>query len=411
MSLTREACRRMDAADPLAGFRDRFDLPHGVIYLDGNSLGALPRAAAARMGEVIAREWGQGLIRSWNTADWIGAPRRIGAKIAGVIGAAPHEVIVADSTSVNLYKLLAAALAARPDRRVILSEAGNFPTDLYVAQGIAAMSPEVAVRAVARENLPAAITEDVAIVMLTHVHYKTGEMFDLAAMTAAARDRGALMLWDLSHSAGAVPVDLRAAGADLAVGCGYKYLNGGPGAPAFLYVAERHHGHLVSPLTGWMGHAAPFQFGDDYAPGRGVDRFLCGTPGVLAMAALEVGVALMLEVDRAALFAKSRRMCALFIDLVAQGCGGLGLELVTPTDPRLRGSHVAYAHAEGYAIMQALIADGVIGDFRAPDVLRFGFTPLYTRFVDVWEAVWALERVLRDGLWDQDRFRTRAAVT
>ena len=411
MTITLADCRRLDAADPLRGFKERFVLPEGVIYLDGNSLGALPKATAARLGEVITQEWGEGLIRSWNTADWIGAPQRIGGKIASLVGARPHEVIVADSTSVNLFKLLAAALRARPGRRVILSEPGNFPSDLYVAQGIAAMLPEIELRTVPRAQLLTAIGEGVAVVMLTHVHYKTGEKFDMAAMTAAAQAHGALMLWDLSHSAGAVPVELNGAGADLAIGCGYKYLNGGPGAPAFLYVAERHHGQLASPLTGWMGHAAPFEFGDDYAPGHGLNRFLCGTPGVLAMTALEVGVDLMLKAERADLSAKSLALSALFIDLVSQRCDGFGLDLITPRNPQRRGSHVSYAHPEGYAIMQALIAEGVIGDFRAPDALRFGFTPLYVGFEDLWRAVEVLERVLRERLWDRGSFRTRSAVT
>jgi kynureninase len=411
MTITLADCRRMDASDPLRAFKDRFDLPAGVIYLDGNSLGALPRATSARMAQAITQEWGQGLVRSWNAADWISAPQRVGSKIARIVGARPNEVIVADSTSVNVFKLLVAALKARPGRKVILTESGNFPTDLYMAQGVAALFPDVELRAAPRGQLLCAMTDDVAVVMLTHVHYKTGETFDMAAMTAAAQACGALMLWDLCHSVGAVPVDLNAVGADLAIGCGYKYLNGGPGAPAFLYAAERHHAHLVSPLTGWMGHAAPFQFDDAYEPGEGVNRFLCGTPGILAMSALEVGVDLMLEVDRAALFAKSQQLCALMIDLVTQRCDGLGLELVTPADPGLRGSHVSYAHPEGYAIVQALMAEGVIGDFRAPDILRLGFAPLYVSFEDVWRSVDVLEKILREGLWNQDVFKIRAAVT
>lgn len=403
--------RQWDAADPLRPFRERFDLPAGVIYLDGNSLGALPKATPARLAEVVAREWGQDLIRSWNSADWIGSPQRVGGKIARLIGARPHEVVVADSTSVNLFKLLAAALKARPDRRVILTEPGNFPTDLYVAQGVAALTPGVEVRTVAREALAEAIGSDVAVVMLTHVHYKSGARFDMAALTRVAQAQGALMLWDLSHSVGAVEVDLNAAGADLAVGCGYKYLNGGPGAPAFVYVAERLQGQLASPITGWMGHAAPFEFDDAYAPGQGIKRFVSGTPPVLALAALEVGVDLMLEADREALAAKSRRLCSLFIDLVERDCPGMGLTLATPSDPEARGSHVSFAHENGYEIMQALIARGVIGDFRAPDILRFGFTPLYVGYVDVWNAVQVLREVLATRAWDSEVYRVRAAVT
>jgi kynureninase len=403
--------RRMDAEDTLAPFRERFSLPEGLIYLDGNSLGALPRDTAARVADTVTREWGSGLIGSWNDADWIGAPQRIGGKIARLLGATAKEVVVADSTSVNLSKLLHAGIGARPGRTVILTEPSNFPTNLYVAQGVAAMIPGASVRTVPREDIVAAIDETVAVVMLTHVHYKSGAMFDMAAMTRAAQAKGALMLWDLSHSAGAVPIDLNAAGADLAIGCGYKYLNGGPGAPAFLYVAERHQADVRSPLTGWMGHAAPFDFGDDYAAGAGVNRFLCGTPPVIGMAALEVGVDLMLEADPDALFAKSRALCDLFVELVERECAGLGLTLMSPRDAGVRGSHVSFAHAHGYPVMRALIARGVVGDFRAPDILRFGFTPLYVGYEDVWRAVAVLRDVLASGAWDRPEFRARAAVT
>lgn len=403
--------RRMDAEDPIAAMRDKFALPEGMIYLDGNSLGALPIATAARVADTVRREWGRGLIGSWNDAGWIAAPQRVGAKIAEIIGAIQGEVVVADSTSINLFKLLVAACRARPGRTVILSEPGNFPTDLYVAQGVAALLPEVELRIVPRGEIIAAIDDRVAVVMLTHVHYKTAATFDMVAVTRAVHAQGALMLWDLSHSVGAVELDLNAANVDLAIGCGYKYLNGGPGAPAFLFAATRHHAVLQSPLTGWMGHAAPFAFGDDYAAGAGVNRFLCGTPPILAIAALEVGVDLLLEVDRATLFAKSRTLCSLFIELVEQRCAGLGLSLVTPRDPMQRGSHVSFAHADGYPVMQALIARRLIGDFRAPDILRFGFTPLYLGYEDVWRAVDILHDVLSSGSWDRPELRTQAAVT
>jgi kynureninase len=409
--LTLDTVRRLDAGDPIRQARDAFALADGEIYLDGNSLGALPKATAGRVAEVVESEWGRGLIRSWNKADWIGAPSRIGGKIAGLLGAEPHEVLVADSTSVNLFKLLGAAIADRPDRHVILSEPGNFPTDLYIAQGVAASRPGIEMRTVAREDIVAAIDENVAVVMLTHVHYRTGARFDMAAVTAAAQAKGALMLWDLSHSVGAVPVDLGAAHADLAVGCGYKYLNGGPGAPAFLYVADRHQNRLASPLTGWMGHAAPFAFGDTYEAGSGIARFLCGTPPILGMAALEQGVDLFLAQDMEAVFAKGQALCSLFIDLVEDRCAGLGLTLATPRDEGARGSHVSFFHEDGYPVMQALIDRGVIGDFRAPDILRFGFTPLYTRYEDVWNAVEILRRILADRSWDTAAYRVRAAVT
>lgn len=402
---------RWDAQDPLAAFRDAFVLPDGVIYLDGNSLGALPRATAAKLADTVTREWGQDLIRSWNTADWIGAPQRVGGKIAGLIGARAHEVVVADSTSVNLFKLLVAGVRANAGRTVILTELGNFPTDLYVAQGVQALLPQVAVRTAPREQMIAAIDADVAVVMLTHVHYKSGARFDMAAISAAARAKGALVLWDLSHSVGAVELDLNGAGADLAVGCGYKYLNGGPGAPAFLFVAERWQDQLASPLSGWMGHAAPFAFEDAYAPAPGIDRFLCGTPPILSLAALEVGVDIALSADRAALTAKSRRLTSLFIDLVEDRCARMGLTLATPRDPDQRGSHVAFTHPQAYPVMQALIARGVIGDFRAPDILRFGFTPLYLSHQDVWNAVEILSDILAGGLWDDPAYHVRAAVT
>ena len=400
-----------DDADPLCAYRERFHLPAGVIYLDGNSLGLLPCATAARVDEVVRREWGKGLIRSWNDAGWIGAPARVGAKIGRLIGAAPHEVTVADSTSVNLYKLLAAAMADPSGRSVILTEAGGFPTDLYMAQGLAAFSPGLQVRAVSRETIVDALDEDVGVLLLTHVHYKTGEAFDLAAITAAAHAAGALMLWDLSHSTGAVPVDLNGARADLAVGCGYKYLNGGPGAPAFLYVAERHQAQLRSPLSGWMGHAAPFAFEDGYSPAAGLDRFLCGTPPILGLAALEVGVELMLEADPSLVFAKSQALCSLFIAEVEARCGGFGLELATPRDAGGRGAHVSFRHPHGYAMMQALIARGVIGDFRAPDILRFGFPALYLRYADVVAAAAILHQVLESGAWRDTAYQVRAAVT
>jgi kynureninase len=407
--------RRWDDEDPLRGFRGRFTLPQGVIYLDGNSLGALPRETAARLAETVWQDWGEGLVRSWNTAGWIDAPQRVGRKIARLVGAKPHEVTVADSTSVNLFKLLAAALQDKKGRRVILTEPGNFPTDLYMAQGLAALMPDVEVRTAPRQAIAAgtdaALFQDVAVVMLTHVHYKTGERYDMAAVTRAVQAHGALMLWDLSHSAGAVAVDLNSANADLAVGCGYKYLNGGPGAPAFLFVAERHQDRLSSPLSGWMGHAAAFDFDDTYRPAPGINRFLCGTPPILSLTALEVGVDLMLQADPAALFAKSERLCALFIQLVEETCAGYGLTLITPRDAGARGSHVSLSHPDGYPIMQALIASGVIGDFRAPDILRFGFTPLYVSCEDVWSATEVLREVLHSRRWDQAAFHARSAVT
>jgi len=413
-TLTRAALARRDAADPLAGRREAFALPDGVIYLDGNSLGALPKATPDRLEAVLRREWGDDLIRSWNTHGWIEMPGRIGDKIARLIGAAPGEVAAADSTSVNLFKLLSAALALKPDRGAILTEEINFPTDLYIAQGVAGLLGRELRRAPGAE-IADAIDDDVAVVMLTHVNYQTGAMHDMAAITRAAHDSGALMLWDLSHSAGAVPVDLNgpngADGADFAVGCGYKYLNGGPGAPAFLFVAARHHDALSQPLTGWMGHAAPFDFEGDYRPAPGILRTLCGTPAILGLAALEVGVDLILEADAGGLREKSLALTGVFMTLVAERCGAFDIIVDTPREDARRGSQVSLRHADGYPIVQALIARGVIGDFRAPDIMRFGFAPLYLRHVDVWDAVEHLRDVLENRGWDRPEFHARAAVT
>lgn len=404
----RERARLLDAGDPLAGYRERFSLPEGVIYLDGNSLGALPRATPERLAEVVQTQWGEGLIRSWNAAGWIGMPQRVGTKIAPLIGAAPHEVIAADSTSVNLFKLIAAALAMRPGRKVVLSEPGNFPTDLYMIAGLEQQG--LATRRLAmRERLAEALDEEVALLLLTHVHYKTGALHDMEALTRAAHEAGALVLWDLSHTAGAMPVDLNSCGADFAVGCGYKYLNGGPGAPAFAFVAERHHAALEQPLTGWMGHAAPFAFADDYAPGEGMNRLLCGTPPILGLAALEVGVELIAEIGVERLYAKSRQLSEFF--RLCLGELGVELQLASPADPAQRGSQLSFRHPEAYALCQALIARGVIGDFRDPDILRLGFAPAYLRFTDMAEAARHLAEVLASGEWQREEYRERAAVT
>ena len=397
-----------DAADPLAGFRERFILPDGVIYLDGNSLGALPRETPARVQAVVEGEWGEGLIRSWNSAGWFGAAGRIGAKIAPLIGAAPHEVIACDSTSVNLFKLIAAALQMRPGRKVVLSEPGNFPTDLYMIAGLEAQG--LATRRLAeRERLAQALDGEVALLMLTHAHYKTGALHDMAALTRAAHEAGALVLWDLSHSTGALPVDLNGVGADFAVGCGYKYLCGGPGAPAFAFVAERHQADLQQPLTGWFGHAAPFAFSDDYVGAPGIERLQCGTPPVLGLAALEVGVDLIAEIGVARLHEKSQALSEFFLEsLMAHDAA---LELVSPPRAAERGSQLSFRHADAYAICQALIARGVIGDFRAPDVLRLGFAPAYLSFADMAAAARHLAEVLASGEWKREEFNLRAAVT
>ena len=404
--MTLQQARALDAADPLAPIRDRFALPAGVIYLDGNSLGPLPRATAPALGHMAERQWGERLIRSWNEG-WIDAPARLGAKLAPLLGARADEVIVGDSTSANLFKLLVAALRHDPNRRTIVSESGNFPTDLHIAEGAAACVPGARLHVVPRDAVQAALGPDTAVLLLTHVHYKTAQRWDMAALTAAAHAAGALVLWDLSHSAGAVALDLDGCDVDLAVGCGYKYLNGGPGAPAFLYVASALQPHLASPLSGWMGHAEPFAFADAYQPAPGMKRWLAGTPPMLAMAALEVGLDLWADIDRAAVWAKS---AALF-DLLAAAGDRLGLDCVTPRYAGSRGSHISFRHPHAYALAQALIERGVIGDFRAPDILRLGLTPLYLSHEEVWRAGELLGEVLATEPWRDPRFTRRVAVT
>jgi len=408
----RETCLSFDRQDPLASVRDEFVLPEGVIYLDGNSLGALPRKTLPRMTQVIAEEWGSGLIRSWNDAHWIEAPTRIGDKIARLIGAKAGEVIVADSTSVNLFKLLSEALRVQPGRHFILTEASNFPTDLYVAQGlIDFLGGNHALRVVERSEIERSLDGSVAVLMLTHVDYASGEIHDMRRITAAAQKVGTLVLWDLSHSAGAVPIDLNAAQVDLAVGCGYKYLNGGPGAPAYLFVAKGLQEAIQSPLAGWMGHVAPFAFEREYRPAPGINRQLAGSPPILSMLALEVAVDLWLRVDQQEARRKSMALGDLFIKQVDETCRDLGVEVASPREAKLRGSQVALRHNEAYRVMRALIDRGVIGDFRAPDLMRFGFAALYTRYVDVFDAVRSLREVLTSRAWNRPEYANRLSVT
>jgi kynureninase len=409
--VTRDDCAALDAADALAPLRDQFSLPAGLIYLDGNSLGALPARTASYMQDVVTAQWGQDLIGGWNTHGWIDAPARVAARIAPLIGAAADEVLVADTTSVNLFKLAAGALSLRPGRRTIVSEQGNFPTNVYMLEGLRDLLGDVALRIVPPDQVVQALDDSVAVLSLSQVHYKSGRRWDMAALTRAAHDHGVLALWDLCHSAGAIKVDLNAAGADLAVGCGYKFLNGGPGAPAFLFVAQQHQAAIRSPLTGWLGHASPFTFEDDYAPAAGIRRMLCSSPSILAIAALEAGLELWQGVDLDQVEAKAGRLGDLFIGRVETRCAAFGLRLASPRETGLRGAQVSFAHPEGYAVMQALIARGVIGDFRAPDLIRFGFASLTTRFVDVHDAVEVLHEVLATGAYREPRYRVRAAVT
>jgi kynureninase len=401
--------RRLDAADPIAFARERFFLPSGIIYLDGNSLGALPKHASAALAETIEQQWGEDLIASWNKHGWIDWPTRVAAKLAPIVGAKPTELLIADSTSVCLFKLIAAAARARLGRKTILTQRRNFPTDLYVAQGLANMLG-LTVKAVDREEIVGAIDADTAVVTLTHVDYRSAAFHDMRAINDAARAAGALAVWDLSHSAGAVELNLNGTGTDLAVGCGYKYLNGGPGAPAFLYVTERLQDELHSPLQGWMGHADPFAFADDYRPAQGILKFLAGTPSVLGLAALDAGLATFDGVAMREIAAKSRSLSQLFIEEVEARCGS-EVRLGSPRDPLQRGSHVVFAHPEGYAVMQALTARGVIGDFRAPDNMRFGFAPLYNNHEEMVRAAQILEDIIATREWDQPRFKECAKVT
>ena len=401
--------RALDAADPLHPARDRFILPDG-IYLDGNSLGPLPAATAHRLRDVVERQWGGDLITSWNKHGWIDAPARIAAKLAPLLGAAPGELLIADSTSVCLFKLLGAAIRARPGRSTILFEDGDFPTDRYVAQGLVDLLSGISLRTVAADAIAGAIDRNTAAVMLSHVNYRSGARHDMAATNAAAHAAGALTVWDLSHSAGAIALDLNRDGCDLAVGCGYKYLNGGPGAPAFLFVAERLQDQLRSPLQGWMGHAEPFAFEADYRPAPGIAGFLTGTPSILALAALEAGLDSFADLAMADVEAKSQALLDLFISETELRCGA-EVTLTSPRDPARRGSHASFAHAHGYAVIQALIERGVTGDFRAPDLMRFGFAPLYNSFEDAWRAADTLADILATRAWDEPRFLKRSKVT
>ncbi|MDB5667316.1 MAG: kynU [Alphaproteobacteria bacterium] len=407
MAVTLDQARAMDSADPLGPCRERFALPEGIIYLDGNSLGALPRSTPEHLNALITREWGDSLIGGWNKHGWIDSPQRVGARIAALIGARPNEVLVADSTSVNLFKLLVAA-AKLSDRNTLLSESGNFHTDLHIAAGVAdllGMTLDIAPRAEVEQR----VGSDTNLLLLTHVHYKSAERFDMAAVTARAKAAGATTVWDLSHSAGALPLDLNGAGAELAVGCGYKYLNGGPGAPAFLYVAEHLQDRIGSPLQGWMGHAEPFAFTDDYRPSAGISRFLAGTPPVLGIAALEGGLDTFEGVTMEQLWRKSEQLFELFHACMERRCPEL--ECITPATPEQRGSHISFRHENAYELCQALIEQGVIGDFRAPDVLRFGLTPLYLGFEEVVRAVDCLADIMSKETWREPRFAVRLKVT
>ncbi|WP_294739588.1 kynureninase [uncultured Pseudomonas sp.] len=414
---TRTHCLTLDAQDPLAPLRNQFALPAGVIYLDGNSLGARPVAALARAQAVIAEEWGNGLIRSWNSAGWADLSQRLGNRLAPLIGARDGEVVITDTTSINLFKVLSAALTVQreraPSRKVIVSEASNFPTDLYIAEGLTQLLQQgYSLRLVnSPDELPQAIDQDTAVVMLTHVNYKTGYMYDMQAQTALSHECGALAIWDLAHSAGAVPIDLHQAGADYAIGCTYKYLNGGPGSQAFVWVNPALVDAVTQPLSGWFGHTRQFAMESRYAPSQGIARYLCGTQPITSLAMVECGLDIFAQTDMASLRTKSLALTDLFIALVESRCAAHELTLITPREHARRGSHVSFEHPQGYAVIQALIARGVIGDYREPRIMRFGFTPLYTSFTEVWDAVEILGEILDQKTWDQPQFKVRHSVT
>lgn len=407
--MTRDDCLALDRADPLGSARERFVLPRGVNYLDGNSLGARPKGVAERVTQAVAQEWGEGLIRSWNAAGWYDSPGRIGAKLSSLLGAAPHQVTVTDTISVNLFKLLVAAARMRGKRRTILAERGNFPSDNHIVDSVARMLGLTA-RFVPTSEIAHAIDDDTAVVELSHVNYRSAEIQDMAVLTRAAHHHGALIVWDLAHSSGAVELHLDRDRADFAVGCGYKFLNGGPGAPSHVYVAERHLGGLDQPLTGWFAHAAPFAFGDDFKRADGIRAMLCSTPQMLSMTALEAALDAFDGIAMRDVQAKGRALGDLMIQLADDRLAKHGVGIASLRDGARRGNHVSLTHAEGYRIMQALIARGIIGDFRAPDVMRFGFGPLYVRYADVYDAVVALEEILQSGAW-RDVTATSGAVT
>ena len=415
--LSRADCERLDASDELGHARNRFCIADSTIYLDGNSLGALPASTAAAVQNTINSDWGVGLIRSWNQADWVNLPRKVGERLAPLVGARSDEIVVADSTSANIFKLLTAMLTRHAivndkKRRYVLAERSNFPTDLYIAQGLVnLLGGRYELKLVDKHELAAAFDRTIAGALITHIDYRSGEMFDMVGYNTHAANAGTSILWDLSHSAGAVDVDLGADGAEFAVGCGYKYLNGGPGAPAFLYVRRNLQSDLANPLSGWFGHASPFAFDTAYAPAAGIDRFLCGTPPILGMVALNEGLATFDGINLADLRKKSLALSDAFWALMRAKCGSLGFTCISPLAHDDRGSHLSFAHADAYPIMQAIIDQGVIGDFRQPNLLRFGFTPLYTRFTDCWDAVNIIHDVVTSQSFRAPAYQHRNQVT
>ncbi len=409
---TRDDARALDAADPLAGFRSRYVLPEGMIYLDGNSLGPMAASVPEVMKQAVEEEWGRGLISSWNDAGWWDLPVSLGEKIAPLAGAGPGQIVVSDSTSVNIYKAVQAGLAMRPDRSVLVTEAGGFPTDLYITEGVMQSERRIERRLVQDISKVGELLDDeVAVLLLSHVDYRSGELLDMEGITKRAQDAGAIVIWDLCHSAGVVPVELDACNVDLAVGCTYKYLNGGPGSQSWIYAPKRLHGEIRQPLSGWWGHAAPFEFEQSYRPEPGIKAFLCGSQAILGMRALSASLDVFADVDIAEVRAKSMRLTGLFIELVEQECGAHGFGVFSPREADRRGSQVALTHPDGYAIMQALIDRGVVGDFRMPDILRFGFAPLYIGYEDAWNAISILKDIMETGAWRKPEYSVKSAVT
>ncbi|QWG17233.1 kynureninase [Bradyrhizobium sediminis] len=410
--ISRDACVARDLVDPLRGFRDRFVIPEGVIYLDGNSLGPMPRNAAAALNRTIEQEWGHDLIRSWNSAGWFDMPVQLGDRVGTLLGAAPGQTLVCDTTSINLYKAIHAAIGLRPDRNVVIAEADSFPTDLYIVEGAMKSAGRPMQRRLIGTDGPsveALLDRDVAVAVLSHVNYRTGELLDMAAITRQLHDAGALVVWDLCHSIGVVEIAFDGHAIDFAVGCTYKYLNGGPGSPAFIAVAKTHQATAQHPLSGWWGHAAPFAFDRNFRPDAGIKRFLCGTQPIISMRGVDAALDAMEGVEVAALRQKSLALTELFMSRVAELLPGL--DIVTPRQASLRGSQVGIAFDKGFAVVQAMIERGVIGDFRAPDLMRFGFAPLYVRFVDVWDAADILASCIDAEVWRDPRYNQVAGVT
>ncbi|GHG77829.1 kynureninase [Alishewanella longhuensis] len=415
--LTKTTLALLDATDPLASKRDAFFLPDNTLYLDGNSLGAMPRVAALRAHQVLNEQWSRDLIKSWNSHQWIDLPHKVGEKIAPLLGAAPGQVICCDSTSVNLFKILSCAMLMQPGRTKILSQAGNFPTDLYMVQGLASLLGEQYCQLVLVDDSPdnhaleQAITTEIAVLLLTQVDFRSGRLLDIQRLTQRAHEQGVLVIWDLAHSAGALPIELDACHVDFAVGCGYKYLNGGPGAPAFLYAATRHHDRLTQPLTGWMGHNAPFSFATDYQKAPGIAQFLTGTPAIIAMSVLDAALTVFDNIDMQQVRYKSLALSHCFHHLVTMQPCLADLQLITPLQPSARGSQLAYQHPHAYALCQALIQRGVIADFRAPNILRLGFTPLYLRYVDIGTAVTILANIVSSQEYLKPEYAVQQKVT